>query len=98
MYNLPGTVGWGSTFHGVRTALWLPRMQAAEARLDAGTDSLGFTVTWASGRMVVVEASTNLASPVWFPLQTNTLAGDSFSFRDPDWKSQPARFYRARTP
>ena len=69
MYYLPGATGWGTTFRGRPTALWLPRMEAA----------------------------THLASPVWLPLQTNTLASDSLDFHDADWAGHPARFYRVRT-
>jgi len=38
----------------------------------------------ASGQIVVVDACTNLASPVWFPLQTNTMGSDPLDFSDPD--------------
>ena len=47
---------------------------------------------------VKVEACTNLANPIWAPLQTNTLTGGSVYFTDPDWPNHPARFYRVRWP
>ncbi len=53
-------------------------------------------LAWASGRTVVVEACTNLANPVWFPVATNTLAGDSIYFSDPESSNYPGRFYRLR--
>jgi hypothetical protein len=31
-------------------------------------------------------------------LQTNTLAGGSFYFSDPEWTNYPSRFYRVRSP
>ena len=34
---------------------------------------------------------------IWSPLQTNTLAADSFHFSDPDWTNHPGRFYRVRS-
>jgi hypothetical protein len=35
----------------------------------------------------------NPASPVWTPLQTNTLTNGSFYFSDPRWTNYPARFH-----
>jgi len=51
-----------------------------------------------SGLVIVVEACTNLANPIWTPLQTNTLIGGSFYFGDPAWTNYPGRFYRLRWP
>ncbi len=45
-----------------------------------------------------VEAATNLASPVWRPVGTNTLTNGSASFSDPGWTNLPRRFYRLRSP
>jgi hypothetical protein len=41
----------------------------------------------------VVEASTNLTSQVWTPLQTVTLTNGSYYFSDPQWTNYPCRFY-----
>lgn len=46
---------------------------------------------------LVVEAATNLANPVWQPLQTNALNNGSFPFTDPQSSNYPSRFYRVRT-
>jgi len=46
----------------------------------------------------VVEACTNLSSPVWTALATNAPSSGTFSFSDPDWKNFRGRFYRARLP
>ena len=51
-----------------------------------------------TGLTVVVEACTNLHNPVWSPVATNTLAGDSSYFSDPQSSNYPARFYRLRSP
>ena len=48
--------------------------------------------------VVVVEASTNLANPIWSPLATNTLTSGSSYFSDPQWTNYPGRFYRLRWP
>jgi len=47
---------------------------------------------------VAVDACTNLANPVWSPLQTNTLTADTLYFSDPQWENYSARFYRLRGP
>jgi hypothetical protein len=98
VYYVTGTTGWSSAFGGRPTAPWLLRIQAAGARFGVETNAFGFTLAWDSGRVVVVEACTNLASPVWSPLQTNTLGRDPLDFSDADWTNHPARFYRLRAP
>jgi hypothetical protein len=62
------------------------------------TNQFGFKITGTSNLVVVVEGSTNLANPVWFPLSTNTLTGGSSYFSDPQWTNSPGCFYRFRTP
>jgi hypothetical protein len=98
IYYLPGTTGWGATFGGRPTALWKPRVQTGDASFGVWTNQFGFNIAWASGRSIVVEASTNLASPIWVPLQTNTLSSDTWYFSDAEWTNYPGRFYRLRSP
>ena len=65
--------------------------------LNAGF-SLGqfsFNLSGPTGRSVVVEASSDLAS--WLPLWTNTFAG-ILNFSDPASGVSSNRFYRAHTP
>jgi len=59
---------------------------------------LGFNIAWASGKMVVAEACTNLFNADWQPMQTNTLMTGSTNFSDPQWTNYPRRFYRVRSP
>jgi hypothetical protein len=61
------------------------------------TNRFGFDIIWPSDRVIVVEATTNLVNPAWFPLQTNILSGDAFYFSDSQWTNYPARFYRLRS-
>jgi hypothetical protein len=56
----------------------------------------GFTLSGPPGQTVVTEATTNLANPVWLPIQTNELDGSPVSFSDPQWTNYPGRFYRLR--
>ena len=55
----------------------------------------GFNLTGPAGRLVVVEASTDLVS--WLPLWTNTFAG-ALNFSDPQSGVYSNRFYRAHLP
>jgi hypothetical protein len=95
VYYLAGVTGWGPTFGGRPTVLWNPQVQTSYASFGVRTNQFGFTITGASGLVIVVEACTDLAHPTWFPLQTNTLSGDSFYCSDPQWTNYPERFYRA---
>jgi BspA type Leucine rich repeat region (6 copies) len=103
IYYLPDTVGWSNTFAGsdvfagFPTALWLPQIQTGNASFGVRTNQFGFNIAWVSGQTVTVEACTDLANPVWQPVQTNTLAGDTVYFNDPQWTNYPARFYRLRS-
>ena len=96
VYYLPGTTGWDTTFGGVPTELWLPQMQVHDAIFGGRTNRFDFNINWASGRTLVVEASTNLHN--WQPVQTNTLTTGSANFSDLEWTNYPGRFYRLRSP
>jgi hypothetical protein len=98
VYYLPLTTGWVATFGGRLTALWLPEIQTSGDSFGVRTNQFGFNITWASGRITVVEACSNMATPTWVPLQTNTLTGAPFYFSDPAWTNYLARFYRIRSP
>ena len=62
------------------------------------TNRFGFTISWATNNPVVVEACTNLANPIWFPVKTNTLTGGWCYFSDPQWTNYPICCYRLRSP
>jgi hypothetical protein len=72
-------------------------VQTSDASFGVRTNQFGFTINWASGMTVVVEASTSLANPTWYPLDTNTLTSGTAYFSDPQWKNYPSRFYRLRS-
>jgi hypothetical protein len=72
---------------------WIPEVQTSGASFGVQTNCFGFNITGNSGLAVVVEACTNLANPIWSPLQTNSLSGGSRYFSDPQWRNCPARFY-----
>ena len=96
-YYPPGITGWGTTFGGRPTALWLPRVQTSAASFGVQTNQFGFNINWARGKVVVTQACTNLANPVWFPVGTNTLTEASVYFNDLEWTNYPSRYYRLRS-
>jgi hypothetical protein len=101
VYYLPGTIGWGATFGGRPTALWVlpyPQILTSAPSFGIQSNRFGFIISWATDLSVVVEASTTLAQPVWLPLSTNALVNGWSYFSDPEWMNYPARFYRVRSP
>ena len=86
------------TFGGCPAVLWNPPAQPSSASLGVRANDFGFTITGVSNLIIVVEACTNLANPIWSPVGTNTLTGGSFYFSDPEWRNYPARFYRLLSP
>jgi hypothetical protein len=101
VYYLPGTEGWGATFGGRPTAPCLlpnPRILSLAPSFGMQTNVFGFRVSWATNVPVVVEACTELTTPLWTPLTTNSLAPVGwFQFSDPEWTNYPSRLYRVRS-
>jgi hypothetical protein len=98
LYYLPGATGWGTNFAGLSTSLWLPQIQTGDGRFGVQDNQFGFNLTWAAGQNIEVDACTNLASPVWTPVQTVALTNGSFYFGEPQWTNFPARYYRISAP
>jgi hypothetical protein len=99
-YYLPGTAGW-EAFSAVLVASWLqpnPLILTGSIGLDPQANGFGFTISWATNLSVVVESATNLANPVWVPVQTNSLTSGTAYFSDPQWTDFPDRFYCLRSP
>jgi hypothetical protein len=101
VYYLPGTTGWGAIFGedhdnpfyisaGCPTSLWLPQICSSCIQSNA----FSFNINWASGKVAVVECSTNLLSSSWQPVQTNNMQADTCNFSDPNWTKNPVCFYR----
>jgi hypothetical protein len=95
VYYLAGTTGWDSfsANTGVPAVLWNPLIQTGDGSFGVQNNQFGFNITGTNNFTVVVKACTNLASPVWTPLQTVTLTNGSFYFSDPQWTNYPSRFY-----
>jgi hypothetical protein len=103
VYYLPGTSGWTNTFGGIPAVLWNPQAQTSDGSFGVQNNQFSFNITGSSNLVIVVEACTNLASPTWIPVRTNTLNtfigtnGTSY-FSDPQWTNYPGRFYRLCMP
>ena len=95
---MPGTMGWSTTFGGCWTKLWNPQAQTSGASFGVRTNRFGFNITGTSGLVIVVEACTNFANPVWIPLATKTLTSGSVYFSDSQWTNYASCFYRLRSP
>ena len=75
---------------GLPTALWNPTLQGA----GISNGQFGFNIAGAGQAFpIVVEACTNLANPVWMPLQSMTLTNGLVYFTDTNWSNYPARYY-----
>jgi hypothetical protein len=97
VYYLPSTTGW-DTFGYSQIVLWNPEVLSVSGNFGVGTNGFGFTFTNAGSPTIVVQACTNLVSPDWLDVGTNTLTSGSSYFSDPGWTNDPARFYRFRVP
>jgi len=98
VYYVPKTTGWGATLDGCPTAPWRPQALTQDGCFGVRTNRFGFNIAWAGGQTVVVDVCTNLAHPVWLPLQTNLLTTGSCYFSDSQWTNCPVRYYRLRSP
>ncbi len=98
IYYMPGAAGWGSSFSGRPAGLWNPQIQSTGGTFGVRNGHFGFTITSSTSLTVLVEATTNLLSPVWVPVGTNTVSTGSSYFSDPGWSTRSARFYRLRSP
>ncbi|HEY3916022.1 MAG TPA: leucine-rich repeat domain-containing protein [Verrucomicrobiae bacterium] len=92
IYYLPGTSGWSSgTFSGSSTVLWNPTVQTGDGNFGVKGNQFGFDITGTANIPIQIEATSDLANPVWTPLQSLTLTNGSYYFSEPQ---QAARFYR----
>ena len=96
VYYLAGTTGWGPTFGGRPTKLWILETRPNITDVGVRANTFGFVITGASNQVVVVEATTNLINPTWFPLKSIAITDDSFYFQHPQWTTYPTLFYRLR--
>ncbi len=93
VYYMPGTTGWSTNYQGAPTALWNPIIEAGDGNFGVINGQFGFDVKGDPGIPIVVEACTNLANPVWTPVQSMTVTNGLIYFTDPNWSNYPTRYY-----
>ncbi|HEX4264261.1 MAG TPA: leucine-rich repeat domain-containing protein [Verrucomicrobiae bacterium] len=94
-YHLAAASGWAATYGGLTTAVGTaPLAPTIVVGAAVHNNVFGFTVIGPDTQTFVIQTSTNLATPNWQPLQTNSLTGASFDFTDPQWSNYPRRYYR----
>ena len=73
---------YGNTalFAGRPTALWSLLVRINDASLDEPSNQFGLNIIGANNTVVVVEATADLANPVWSPIATLTLTEGLFRF------------------
>lgn len=98
IYYLPTTTGWSSPYAGLPAVPWLPQIVAGNASFGLKGSQFGFTVDWASGQMIEIDATSNLNSTNWTNLGTATISNGVFNFSETFEPNAPARFYRVRSP
>jgi hypothetical protein len=97
-YYLPGAIGWSTNLDTIPALLWNPAIQTAGGNFGVSSNQFGFTVTGTASIPIVVEACTNLANPIWSPLQAATLDNGMFFFSEPVQTNSAARYYRISSP
>jgi hypothetical protein len=97
IYYLPNTIGWHSPFGGKPAVLWNPLIQASGPGLGVEGNQFVFNITGTANIPIVVEATINLANPIWMPLLSGTVTNGSISFAEP-LQGNGRRFYRIRSP
>ena len=100
VYYLPGTTGWDefSAAAEVPVVLWNPLIQTGGSNFGVNGNQFGFNITGTTNIPIVVEASTNLANPVWTRLQSLSVTNALVYFSDAQWTNYPARYYRITAP
>ena len=100
VYYLPGTTGWSEFLAdtGLPEVPWNAQAQTGDGSFGVQNQQFGFNITGTSNLVAVVTACTNLANPVWSPIQTVTLTNGTYYFSEPFQTNTPARFYQVSMP
>jgi hypothetical protein len=98
VYYLPSTSGWSSPFANRQALLWNALIQTSGTSFGVQSNQFGFNITGTPYIPIVVEGCTNLASPVWTPLQTFTITSGVVYFSEPLQTNSFGRYYRISSP
>jgi hypothetical protein len=107
VYYLPGTTGWSNTFGwnngesgfpGAPTVLWNPVIETGDGSFGVQNGQFGFDIKGNLNIPLVVRVCTNLANPVWTPVQSMTVTNGDAYFSEPFQPNAPTRFYSLTFP
>jgi hypothetical protein len=107
VYYMLGTTGWSNTFGwnngedgltGAPTVLWNPVIETGDGSFGVSNNQFGFDVKGNLNIPLVVLVSTNLANPVWTPVQSMTVTNGDAYFSEPFQPNTPTRFYSLTFP
>ena len=98
VYYLRGATGFGTNFTGIPAVELVKLGPAGGAVVGVNNGQFSMFFLGQMNATVVLEACTNLAAPVWTPIQTNTLAPISFNFNEPLQTNGCGRYYRVAAP
>lgn len=99
IYHLPSTSRWEwNYFSSYNDLLWVPRIADEFGPPSFQEDVFGFTIAYAAGHAVVIEASRGEGNPMlWERLATVEIGPDgTLEYRDPTAGDHAARLYRVR--
>jgi len=96
IYYLPSQTGWGATWAGRPTAVWLAHAMTSDGSFGVKSNRFEFKIAGPAGSTISVDASSDLNANDWAPLQTITLGSGPASFSDAQWTNHPTRIYRVR--
>ena len=94
VYFLANPSNWGTTFCGAPAVEWAPVPAGAEV----AENMFRFTVAWAKGQSIKVQACNDLTAPVWQDVDTYVLTNGTCRVTDPHWTDSPLRIYRITEP
>jgi hypothetical protein len=98
VYYLPGATGWNTSFGAAPAVLWNPHFTNSSATFGGPGNHFGFNIAGSTNIPLVLQASSNLAAPVWTTLSSFTLTNGSVPFTDLQSTSFSKRFYRIVAP
>ena len=94
VYYIANPSSWGATLGGVPAVEWTPM----PADVEVTENAFRFTVAWAKGQSIKVQACSDLTAPVWQDVDTYILTNGTCLVTDPHWADSALRIYRILKP
>jgi hypothetical protein len=97
-YYLPGATGWSSDFLNHPVLQWNPVIETGGTNFGVRDNQFGFNIAGAADIPIVVEACSNLANPVWTPIQSLKVTNKLVHFSESFQAESSGRFYSIGMP